>query len=74
MVEVVLAEGGLWPGMAVKLGLVPCGVEWGNRCVGPAAECGWGWLRVEVSWGGGCAVCPGWGKEMSVVCMVVPEG
>ena len=51
-----------------------CDGELGSLCVGPAAECGRGWLSVEVSWSGGCAVCPQWGKEMLVVCTVAPEG
>ena len=42
--------------------------------MGPAAVCGWGWWRGEVSWSVGCAVCPRWGKEIAVVCTVVPAG
>ena len=74
MAEDVLVKGALWEGIAVELGVVPCDRGLGSRCVGPAAECGWGWLSVEVSWSACGAVCRQWGKEMPVVCTGAQEG
>ena len=60
--EEVLGEDALgevvqWGDLAVELDAVPCEWELGSRNVGPAAECGWGWLNVVGSWsacGAGC--------------------
>ena len=54
--------------------MAPCDRELGSQRVGPAAECGWGWLSVEVSWSACGAVCRQWGKEMPVVCTGAQEG
>ena len=37
--------------------MAPCDRELGSRCVGPAAECGWGWLSVEVCTANGGRKC-----------------
>ena len=54
--------------------MAPCDRELGSRCVGPAAECGWGWLSVEVSWSVCGTVYHQWGKGMPVLCTDAREG
>ena len=58
----------------MELGVALCDGELGSLCVGPAAECGRGWLSVEVSWSVCGTVYHQWGKGMPVLCTDAREG